>query len=196
MKREHAWVEVSCDCESTAALTSGQWLVHRADGHFEGFVPPGSHTLVATQKGYAPTETTLALKAGERQNLHLGRMRPSAVWKPWALVAAGAGVAAGGTFLHAQGRRDIHAFDAGIRACGGCQAAPALLNQRSRGDLMQRIAVGSYALGGAAVVTGLILAYTNGYQSRILPADPGTASVVIAPMLDEQHDGILATLRF
>lgn len=50
MRSTYAWVEVSCDCEASAKLTSGDWLVRKGRGSFWGLVPPGNHTLTATME--------------------------------------------------------------------------------------------------------------------------------------------------
>lgn len=196
MKQEYAWVEISCDCEASATLASGRWLVRQGGGRFEGLVPPGTHTLIATRKGYPSTEMTLTVAAGDKLNFRLDASRPWAAWKPWTLVGAGVAAAAGGGFLNNRARSHMRVFDAGIKECGGCVPSPSLAGEHKRGLLFSRASTGVFTLGGAAVLTGLVLAYTNQVQSQLIPTDEIEPSLVIAPVLGAQEEGLLATFRF
>jgi hypothetical protein len=196
MKKEYAWVEISCECDASATLASGRWLVRRSNGRFEGLVPPGTHTLIATPKGHPSTEITLTLAAGQRTHFRLDARRPWAVWKPWALVGAGATAAAGGLLLHMKAQSHMDAFDEGIQDCGGCFPEPSLAQQRSRGLKWQRFSAGAIAAGGAAIVAGLWFAGTNQVQSQLTPMSQNESKLVIAPMLGGKDNGLLVTLRF
>lgn len=196
MKKEYAWVEIDCDCEASATLASGRWLVRKSSGRFEGLVPPGTHTLIATPKGHPVTEITLTLTAGQQAHFRLDTGRPWAVWKPWAIVAAGAAATVGGQLLNWKARSHLRAFDEGIQSCGGCIPKPNFAHHRSRGLTLQRLSVGGYAVGGAAFLTGLVLAYSNQVQSRITPMSQSESRLVIAPMLSGEDDGLLAMFRF
>jgi hypothetical protein len=202
MKKEYAWVVISCDCEASATLASGRWLVRRSNGRFEGLVPPGTHTLIATPKGHPTTEITLTLAAGQQTHFHLDAKRPWAVWKPWAIVGAGATAAAGGLLLNMKAQTHLRAFDEAIEDCHspgsprGCFPDSSLAQQRSRGLKLQRLSIAAYAVGGAAFFTGLVLAYTNQVQTQLTPMSQSGSRLVIAPMLGGKDDGILVTLRF
>jgi hypothetical protein len=189
-------VEIRCDGEASAKLVSGEWLVRRGSGRFEGLVPPGSHVLVASQKDQPSTETTLTLSAGQRVQLRLGSKRPWPTWVPWATLGAGLAMASGGALLHTQAADGFRAFDDGINRCGGCEPAPALINQRSRALNLQRGAVTGYALGGAALVTGLVLLYNNQLQSQVIPEAAVEPRLLVVPVLGDQGNGVHAMLRF
>jgi hypothetical protein len=197
MRNEYARVSVSCDCEATAKLSSGDWLVRKKPGRFQGLVPPGTHTLVATVENHPPTELTLSdLKAGQEVHLRLDESRPYSTWKIVAAMGAGAAVAAGGGFLHVQAGKDFRAFDDGINRCGGCTPVPDVARHRKRALTLQKIAVGSYALGGTAILMSLFFLYNNQLQSQFLPSEADEARFVIAPMLGRQEQGLWATFRF
>lgn len=197
MSKEYARVEILCDSGASAQLSSGGWLVRREDGSFEGLVPPGTHLLVTAQKGYPSNETKLTLTAGEKVRLRIGARRPWAVWKPLAAMGAGAAIAAGGGLLHSRAGSHFRAFDEGIDHCGGCVPDSKLLGQRSRAKTLQGIAVGSYALGSAAFLTGLVFLYNNQLQSQVLPAaEPGETQLAITPLLGKQNNGLLVNFRF
>jgi hypothetical protein len=196
MRREYAWVEITCDCEASAKLASGEWLERRGSGRFEGLVPPGTHTLVAAQKDQASTETILTLAAGERVRLRLGSKRPWATWMPWAVLGAGVAVASGGGLLHAQAGERFRAFDRGINECDGCVPSPQLAGERTRALNLQRGAVTAYAVGGAALVTGLVLLYNNQLQSQVIPETANESQLVVMPVLGGSENGVQATFRF
>jgi hypothetical protein len=113
-------------------------------------------------------------------------------------------VAAGGGLLHLQARNSFDSFDAGILSCGGCEPEPALNSKRTRGDSLQKVAVGTYAAGGAALVTGMVLLYINRAQPyRVTPdeieqgvrATPEQA-VSVVPLVGGGASGALATFKF
>lgn len=196
MDKEYAWVEISCDCEASAKLSSGEWLVRNGRGSFVGLVPPGTHTLVAAQKDYPSTETSLTLVAGQRVRLRLGERRPYTPWKLWSMVGAGAAAAAGGGLLHMRAAQGFRAFDDGINRCGGCEPPPGLASHRTRALTLKKIAVGSYVAGSAAVLTGLVFLYNNQLQSQIIPSDPSGMRLVLVPMLGKEGNGLLAAFHF
>jgi len=196
MKGGYAWVEVSCACKATANISSGEWLLRQEDGSFWGLVPPGDHTLNATMEGHSPAQTALSLKAGQQVRLRLGESRPYSTWKILAAMGAGSALAAGGGLLHVQSGKDFRAFDDGINRCGGCIPEADVARHRKRALTLQKVAVGSYALGGAAVLTGLVFLYNNQLQSQLLPSEHDEARLVIAPTLGSQGKGLSATLRF
>lgn len=196
MRSEYARVEVSCQCTASAKLSSGEWLIQKENGRFWGLVPPGEHTLVAAVEGHSPSETVLSLKAGQEVRLRLGDSRPYSTWKILTTMGAGTAVAAGGGFLHLRASKDFRAFDDGINSCEGCIPGEPLLRHRKRALTLQKVAVGSYALGGAAVLTGLVFLYNNQLQSQVLPMEHDETRLVIVPVLSSKGQGFSATLRF
>ena len=196
MRKENAWVVVSCDCDASAKLSSGEWLVRKGSGTFQGLVPPGEYTLSAAMEGHSPAKTPLSLKAGQQVRLRLGESRPYSTWKILAAMGAGTALAAGGGLLHVQAGKDFRAFDDAINRCKGCIPEADVARHRKRALTLQKVAVGSYALGGAAVLTSLVFLYNNQLQSQLLPAEHDEARLVIAPTLGKQEKGLLATFRF
>lgn len=207
VEKQLARVEVSCDVPGASVVMDGRPLF-TAPGRFEGWVRAGPHTLVATREGYLPNNLSRSLPAGETTRIELQlftaedltqyRRRWSA-WKPWAVVGAGVAVAAGGGLLHAQARESYREFDAGVMACGGCVPDAGLADNRSRGDTLQTLAIGGYAVGGAALVTGVVLVYMNRlqpYQVDTPGAPPPEQSITVAPVVGGGTQGVWATFRF
>jgi hypothetical protein len=206
IEKQLARVELTCDTPGAAVTLNGQ-VLFVGPGRYEGMVRPGKHTLVATKDGYLPTDMSRTLLPGEMTRLdmrvytaeELTRYRRHwSAWKPWALLGAGAALAAGGGLVHLQAQSSFQDFDAGIQVCGGCVPDPALADKRARGDNMQKLAFGTYAVGGAALVTGAVLVYLNQPQAyRIAPGEVSSEQqLTVAPLLGGGERGVVATFRF
>jgi hypothetical protein len=86
-------------------------------------------------------------------------------------------VAGAGGLMHYGAARSFNSFDTGVTACGGCVPPATLLSDRSTGTNLQRVAITSYVIGGAAMVTGAVLLYINRLQPyrKSDLAEPSTA---------------------
>lgn len=199
-------VEITCDAPGASVSMDGQ-VLFTAPGHYEGLVRPGKHLITATKEGFLPTEMNQTLLPGEKASLSLKLYtaadltryrREWSAWKPWAVVGAGAAVALAGGALHMQARGSFEKFDTRIAECGGCIPAPEVSDLRTRGTSMQQLAFGAYAVGGAALVTGAVLAFINRPQEyQINPDEAGSPQgASVAPLLGRGEGGILATFRF
>ncbi len=206
IEKQLARVELTCETPGASVALNGQ-VLFVGPGRYEGLVRPGQHTLVATKAGHEPTDMSRTLLPGETVKLDMkvftaGELtrykRRWSAWKPWAVVGAGALVAAGGGVLHLQARDSFRDFDAGIQLCQGCVPTPELADKRSRGDSMQKLAFGTYAVGGAALVTGAVLVYLNRSQAyRISPGEVvQEPALSVTPLLGKGERGLAATLRF
>jgi len=215
-----ARVQITCEEPGAQVKMDGRPLF-MAPGKYEAFVRPGPHTIVATKEGFLTNEVSRALPAGETVNLDLKLMtaadlteyrRKWSVWMPWTVVGAGALVAVVGGGLHYGGAEKVREFDAGVESCGGCVPSEDLSDARRTGGTMQKVAVTSYAAGGAALITGAVLVYMNRLQAYAIekpskkePGAPGTGSpapatpaepaIGVAPMLGETR-GVSASFRF
>ena len=206
IEKQLARLELACDTPGTSVTVDGK-VVLVGPGRYAALVRPGAHTILATLPGYLPSDQSRNLLPGETfrsdlrmytaEDLTRYRRRWSAAM-PWLVMGAGAAVAGGSSLLHLQARDRFRAFDTGVTACGGCVPEPALDAQRTRGNLMQTGALGGYALGGAALVTGAVLAVLN--QPQAYRVEPGQLSqeqrVSLTPLLGGGTGGLQATLRF
>jgi hypothetical protein len=206
-------VDISCDVEGATVMMDGKELF-KAPGRYQGFVEPGPHTISATKAGFPLNERRRDLTPGQKLQLpiklytdeELTRYtRKWDTWKPWAVLGAGAAVAAGGGLLHLQARDSFASFDAGVLSCGGCIPEQDLASKRSRGDTLQKVAVGTYAAGGGALLTGLVLLYVNRAQPHQMSPDefeqgasaaPEQPAVTVVPLVGGGESGVLATFRF
>ncbi|HEX8697848.1 MAG TPA: hypothetical protein VF815_03335 [Myxococcaceae bacterium] len=191
-----------------ASVTMDDKVLFVGPGRYEGLVRPGRHTIVATKQGHPPTDMSRTLLPGEEVKLDLKLYtteqltrysRHWSAWKPWAVVAGGAALAAGGAVLHMQAKGSYQQFDDRIAACGGCVPPPDVTDMRTKGDSLQNLAYGTYAVGGAALATGLVLAFINRSQPyQISPTELAAepAGVTVAPLVSKGEGGFLATFRF
>jgi hypothetical protein len=200
-------VDISCDVPGASVSMDGR-LLFKAPGRFEGWELPGSHVLVTTQEGYPPNERIRTPREGETISLHISRVyddgeltryrRLWATWKPWAMLGAGVAVAAGGGVLHQQARNDIRDFDERVTGChlDGCLLTPELDGLRSRGSRFQKVAVGTYAAGGALVLTGALLAFINRAEPYRLTPDEYEQETQVAFQRVGGRNELLVTIRF
>jgi hypothetical protein len=200
LEKQLAWVEISCELPGATVTMDGKTLFV-APGRFRGLVRSGMHSILATHEGYETDDQSRALLPGERVTFALAPAeivfkRKWPVWMPWAVMSAGAAVAAGGGFFHVRARDDFRAFDAGVTECGGCVPEPRLADTRARGFLQQKLAVSTYTLGGAALVGGVVLAFLNQPQPHRIKPGQGDKRVTVVPLLGGGANGILTTFRF
>lgn len=199
-----AWVEISCDSPGASVSMDGHALF-LAPGHYEGFVKPGPHSFVTSKEGHPATALDQTLSPGERKTLNLRLVPPDGLyrrrwpaWRPWAVMAAGAAVALGGGSFYMRASETYRDFDNQVTACGGCKAVPHLTDIRARGDTLQGVAFSLYAVGGAVLVTGGVLAYINRPQLYHLHSDEAKSEpqLSVAPLLTRNETGFLTTFRF
>jgi hypothetical protein len=211
MRKEYAWLTVITSPGASVALTSGEGLRAVEPGRFEGLLRPGAHTLIATKEGHLPTNIRRTFSAGERAELQINiyteaertrYVRRWSAWKPWAVVGAGAALAAGGGLLQFQSNKSYRNFDAGVEACAasvptnGCKPEASLAALRTRGETQHTVAVGSWIAGGAVLVTGAVLVYANRPQNQIVDLDENGRLMAVAPLVSGDTRGVLAMFRF
>jgi hypothetical protein len=205
VEKQLARVEITCDSPGAVVTMDGQKLFV-APGRYAGMVRPGAHSILATREGYVPSDMSRTILPGETTKLDLKlytnddliqyrRRWPAAT--PWLVVGSGLAVAAGSGWMHMQARDNLGTFDRGIVACGGCLLTPSLADTLNRGKTLQTAAIGGYALGGAALVTGAVLVYLNQPEPyRVDPKDKQLEVVGISPVLSGETRGVQALFRF
>jgi hypothetical protein len=205
-EQQSAWAHITCDSETTATLKRDGELMPIRCERFERMLRPGTYTISALREGEPVPDTSLTLAAGERANyrLEVGDGRRWAAWKPWAVLGAGAAVAVGGRFIHVKARDEYRAFDEGVFRCNaasadgreGCELSPELKSTRSRADTLQWAALGTFAVGGAALITGGLMLYANKLhpQTHLIPLP--AKGVSVTPLVGKDGSGVQASLRF
>jgi hypothetical protein len=205
LEKQLVRLRVRCDVPGAQVTFDGRPLLVSA-GVFEGMVRPGFHTISASKEGMHTNEVRRQLEGGRTVALNLELKteeelteyhRRWPAWEPWALVGAGALVAAAGGGLQYFGQKRVGDFDARVLACNGCEAGPA----REQGVRMQRIAIGAYGVGGAALAAGVVLAILNRAKPMLRPYDAERAlepppPLALAPVFDAHGAGAAAEVQF
>ncbi|WP_428266935.1 hypothetical protein [Haliangium sp.] len=166
-------IQIACP-EPGAQVLLDSRILFTGPGEYQGLVRPGVHQIVATKPGLPPDLEQPVLSAGETRRIEIGRWnreievmeRRWGAWVPWVAVSAGAAVVLGAGYLDWRSSTDFDRFDRDFRGqCpGGCQDAQVERETRGYLDLgedRQRLSALSYAVGGAALITGGVLLYLN-----------------------------------
>lgn len=173
LEQQLGQLRVSCQTRGAEVAMNGK-VLFTGPGSYEGWAKAGTHQISAKRPGYAAEDRRVLVTAGRLKDVDLklvtlgeasDKDRRWAVWKPWLVVATGAGIAAGGGVFHTLSIRDFQSYDEKILLncpTDGCpEEPPRLKEKRERAERRQLIAYGSYAAGGALLVTGAVLLYMN-----------------------------------
>jgi hypothetical protein len=193
-----AELEVTCREPGAEVRIDGESFVV-GPGVAKRRVRAGTHHVVATKPGYEASTQTIEVEAvsvrGDRPNALVIELHPVAAahrlvrrwesWKPWALVAAGAGLAGVGGGVVWLAYRDKHDYDAWVTShCNAgnefCAGTPVPSSSLDRAKIENSIGITAIVLGGGAFVTGAVMAYLN--QGHM---------AVIAPAVDREHAGVV-----
>jgi hypothetical protein len=203
-------IRISCPTEGAEVTLDGVTLF-TGPGSTEVWVKVQAHEVAAKRPEYISQAKRVTVSPGELQTVSLSlrklvEERPWAVWKPWAVVGSGAAVAAVGGALHALSARDFKAYDSGFlklpclgtmtMGCTEQEIDTAGLSSRlSRARLEQKIAVGGYIAGGAALAAGVVLVYLNRpHLTEQEGTNPHTTGIAVVPMVSADMLGALVTV--
>ncbi len=204
-------VRIQCDVRGAHVLMDGRHLFN-APGKFEDIIRPGPHSIKASKEGYVTNEVSRLLEGGANFDLYLQlktleelteMRRRWPAWKPWALVGAGAVIALAGGGLHYLGNQQIRDYDKisahECKSKDGCNARD-FSSKLDNGALMQKLGIGAYAVGGAALITGAVFTYLNRPRPFIRAYSDIPKKTPISfnfiPTSNGHHSGFLATLSF
>ena len=175
LRRQLAEVEVACDQDGVAVTVAGKAFM-TGPGVKRALVAPGEHQITASKKGHLAVKQTIVLFPREKKRIELKLFTLADVsgtrryWKqqtPWTVVGTGATAAALGGLLHWRAKRNIDLHDQLLltrhECMQGCKpgdpGSPASV--LDRGKTQQTLAITSYVVGGAALLTGLTLVVLN-----------------------------------
>lgn len=213
VRQQIGQIRITCQTPGVEVTLDGA-TVFIGPGSYQGWVKARAHEITAKKAGYLTESRRLIVAADKLQEVELKLVtlgqatdasRRWAAWKPWAVVAAGGLIAAGGGGLHALSARNFSDYDAKVSSlpcasssemrpqvgCSSEDIGPALGAQLTRARRQQMIAVGSYIAGGAVVATGIVLLYMNRPRAaeQATPSTP-TGGVAIAPVVSADMLGI------
>jgi hypothetical protein len=205
VEKELARVEIRCDEAGAKVVLDGKPLF-TAPGTYQGYVRAGPHSIVATKDGFLPDEVSKSLPPAQLSSMDMKLFteddltqyhRKFASWIPWVVVGAGVAIAGAGGGMHYAAISDFHSFDDSIKQCGaqGCIPTADVAGKRNTGNTLQTVAITSYAVGGAALVTGAVLVYVNRLQPYHVNSD-ADVQISVAPMLAPGTAGLFAAATF
>lgn len=201
-------VVIRCADEGARVTLDGK-LLFTGPGTHESMMRAGEHSIIAQKPGHLTDTRQMVFSPGEPVDIDIDLLtvdeatytqRRWSAWKPWAVTGAGLVVSAAGGVLHWRSLSNFDSYDTefGARCMTGCRDEQVLdLNDmRDRATLQRRIAIVGSAVGGAALVSGLVLVYLNRGKviRRDLTEEP--AHVTIEPLLAPGTGGVSATMRF
>lgn len=215
LQRQIAHLKVRCEVPGARVELDGATLF-TPPGEYEGLIRAGRHSIVATREGlvtnnvvrtFAGGQTTLIdLNLKSLEDMTQYRRRWS-TWVPWSILGGGAALALAGGYLQYSGLQKIARVDRESRAlCAtGCVTGePAsLARDRTRGAALQKLGIGAYGIGGAALATGGLLLYLNRAERFVQPYESGqqneppqAAAIELSPVIDDSFRGLMATIRY
>jgi len=196
LAKQIANVVVACDQKDVHVTFDGQPLLH-CPGKQTRRVLPGQHQVVGKRAGYLTRTVEVVVLGGKNEDVSL-KLEPLGqvgtithrwkLWIPWAVVGAGAGVVGLGAIAQALAVNDHDRYyDRVARECApaGCDAGFAA-DLQDQAIIENRVAIGLFTVGAAALITGGIMVYMN----RGRPSYPHDA-VSLTPT----RDGATLTVR-
>jgi hypothetical protein len=157
-------------------------------------VLPGAHQLVARQAGMATTTRELTLVGGTTttESIDVARLavvttRYERKWKsrtPWLVAAAGVAATAGGVTLLLLGRSNLASYQDYVDlhcpdGCAPMTIAPSVYARHDRGEIQVWTGTPLAAVGGAAIVTGIVMLLLNEPRKVAPVITPGTAGAML-----------------
>jgi len=216
VKRQIGRIRVACQTAGAEVTLDGVTLFIGPGSH-EGWVEAKTHELTAKKAGYLSEARRVTVKSGKVQDIELKLVtltqatdasRRWAVWKPWAVVAAGGAIAAAGGGLHVLASRNFNQYDrkfleldcvlhpsTEMPGCLPMQITPDLHDQLTFARREQSLAVGAYVVGGSAILAGAVLLYLNRPQTAEQRAgSPFAGDVALVPAVSDDSLGILVSI--
>ncbi len=225
-----AWLTVRCSVPGARVTVNGKdWFV--GPGEEKRLVLPGRHQILAAKKKFVTSTRRVVVMPGKVEVVKLVLVPMTVVgaggvrtetkrrwkrWMPWTVLGVGAAVALAGLPLALKSRSESDAFDSYIKATctqpaeggdlPGCLVStiPAsVYDHQSAGETYSKASIAVFAVGGAAVVAGIVLVILN--RGRLVevegedPSNPpksGAGTVMVLPVVSPHEVGVSAAFRF
>ena len=205
-------IRASCtEPGARVTLDGREWFT--CPGEQGRMVKAGTHQLVASKHRFITTTrtvTALPAKASvvalELEPVKVVVKRPKIVWKrrwrafvPWTVLGAGVLVAGVGVPLALKARSNFDDFDGHVdeNCTEGCDASaipPGLYDKESSGKAYDKASVAMFAVGGATIVAGAVLALLN--LERPMEVEDPPPRVTLLPVPRPDGAGVSVGLAF
>jgi hypothetical protein len=167
-------LRVHCSQTGVRVTLNGADLLS-CPGEVKRRVMPGKIQLVAEKPGYLALTREVFVSSGKGEDIGLELIKASdavsyerrwKAWKPWAVVATGAVMGAGASYLLWKSRSDYAKYDrlfaeACPQGCWGDEIPRSVLKRRDWARRENYIGIGTAIAGGSVLLTGAILATLN-----------------------------------
>lgn len=170
---------VSVSCKDPIDITLDGQPLGTCPGTAKRRVLPGPHQIVGKRAGFLTRTLELVVLGGKEQSVPVtlepltasGKVvRRWASWVPWAVVGSGVAVGAAGGILDARAFSNRDAYNAAVQMCGTQGCDPDYRSHLQDTALLEnRVSIGMFVAGGAAIVTGGVMLYMN--RARIVYPD-------------------------
>jgi hypothetical protein len=205
-----AELEIATAQDGVAVTLDGRAFL-RGPGMQRTRLLPGAHQIVGKKPGHLTVTRDVVVLPGANDIIEITlpsfeeatvTTRRWAIWKPWAVLGAGAATIGLGALLERESGDDLDKFREDLgRLCAEVpcreQDLPASTRSLERdATLEHRLAVGAFVVGGAAVVTGLTLVVLNRPISALPDDAAGGATVGVAPAIGPGVVGATVGGRF
>ena len=213
LERKLGQIRVACQTDGAEITLDGVSLFTGPGSH-DAWVKARSHEITAKKPDYLSVARRVTVSPGERRSLELKLITLSeaaesgrrwATWKPWAVIAVGAAVVAGGGIVNELAARNFNDFDARFsnlpcaamppHACAKSEVPAELSSQLNRANREQQIAVAGYIAGGGLIAAGAVLLYLN--RPRVLEQSATSSPVdrvAVVPTISAGALGVLVTV--
>jgi hypothetical protein len=209
LRRQIGELELSCAQKGVEVKLDGK-LVLTGPGTARALVLVGEHQLVASKRGFRSVTRSLPIYSSATVKVQLRLFTEDELtrserywkgWQPWAVVAAGVGIAMAGGALHYWGARaNIEGFDEQLaRDCPlGCHDDEAVSpSPRLRaGELQQTLAWGSYVAGGLVAAVGIVGVVVNLPRQVRLDRSSEEARITLGLSQSPRGGGLAIAGRF
>ena len=200
-------IEVVCNDEGAEVTIDGK-LLFVGPGSRKTILRPGDHQIVAAKKNRIPDTKSVKLEPGKKQRFELSLrtadrievQRRWPVWMPYAVVGASVAFFAGGGYFDRQSSQNFSEFDGQFdglcnQGCPESQLAPEVRDTLDTAKTQQNVARVIYTVGGAVLVTGVVMLYLN--QEKAVRVQGGKESnVAVTPYVTPGGAGVNAGFRF
>jgi hypothetical protein len=184
VKGRVGFIEASCDQANAHMLLDGKpWF--NCPGKQKLRVIAGEHAIVGEREGFLTSSQRVVVTGGQTATEKLKLVPldsaviltyPYARWIPWTTVGLGlaVGIAGAGTWFLGKNQMTQFNADFGKQCSNGCE--PGLIDpshdllrqERDGAELKGKVGIAMMAAGGAATITGIVLAIMN-RPTRTLP---------------------------
>jgi tetratricopeptide (TPR) repeat protein len=218
VKRRLGRIRVTCRTQGAQVTLNGVHLF-TGPGKYEGWIKAKDHEITAKKPEYLSEARRVTIVPGQTVDIDLKLVtldeasdasRRWAVWKPWAVVAAGGAILAAGGAFHALSARNFGTYDdeflklkcvwnpdSMFPGCESTQIPSHLMKQLNLARQERTIAIGSYVVGSSLIAAGIMLLYLNRPRLAEQSAE-GVANkgAIVVPAMSDDMLGVLMSVDY